>query len=175
MTRSTIVVEIPEEMKGKTFSYKDKSNYKYETPDTTIPQDCNFTSIYVHTDGYVENGVGDYLVEECTTFKDVMEKVICGGESSCIGMPYTAARGEEWSRNKPKFHDEMPQIQEDYQYVFTKDGEWYAKAKYDSKYFDYVKISKDNDGEIETLKKTINHLKEELELALVQINNIKCK
>jgi hypothetical protein len=142
MTRATITVEIPEEMKGQTF-FPDKSGYKYVIPQTSIPfDDSNYVTIYCHLDGSV-GSLGKDLSNNYNTFKDVMEKIICDGDCSYLGMSYRGWRDEAWENNMPKFTDKLPDIQEDWQYLFTKECKWYARSKYNKEYNDFVLISKD--------------------------------
>lgn len=164
MTRATITVEIPEEMKGHAF-FSDKSEYEYVIPQTSIPfDDSNYVTIYCHLDGGVDS-LGKDLSNNYNTFKDVMEKIICDGDCSYLGMSYRGWRGEAWNDNRPKFTEKLPDIQEDWQYLYTKDCKWYARSKYNKDYNEFVLISKEHDYNKETVTlpkemfdNIINHL-----------------
>lgn len=126
-TRATVVVEIPTNEIGKIYSFKTEATFKYPTQPTTIPSDKQYISIYNHFDGG-EDSLGKELTTSYNTFKDVMENIICGGDMSYIGCPYHAMRGEDWEYTQPKFHETIPNRQEDYLYLFSKDGEWFVQS-----------------------------------------------
>lgn len=131
-TRARIIAEIPNEMKGKTFSFKNSKDYMYNTPDTTIPNDAKYVSVYVHWDGY-EDGVGRELLNDYTNFNDIMESIMCGGDCSCIGTPYHAWRNEDFDDTKPNFTSTLDDIyEEEYNYLFTIENKWYVKSAYNN-------------------------------------------
>jgi hypothetical protein len=141
-TRARIIAEIPNEMKGKTFSFKNDKDYKYRTPDTTIPNDAKYVSVYVHWDGY-EDGVGKELLNDYTNFNDIMENIMCGGDCSCIGTPYHAWRNEDFDDTKPNFTRTLDDIyEEEYNYLFTVENKWYVKSDYNKEYAPFGKKMK---------------------------------
>lgn len=143
-TRARIIAEIPNEMKGKTFSFKNDKDYKYRTPDTTIPNDAKYVSVYVHWDGY-EDGVGKELLNDYTNFDDIMEGIMCGGDCSCIGTPYHAWRDEDFDDTKPKFTSTLDDIyEEEYNYLFTVENKWYVKSAYNKEYAPFGKKDETN-------------------------------
>ena len=131
-TNARIIAEIPNEMKGKTFSFKYDKDYKYRTPDTTIPNDAKYVSVYVHWDGDI---VGKELLNDYTDFNDIMESIMCGGDCSSIGIPYHAWRDEDLNVTKPKFVNTLDDIyEEEYNYLFTVENKWYVKSVYVPEY-----------------------------------------
>ena len=141
-THARIIAEIPNEMNGKTFSFKNDENYKYCTPDTEIPNDAKYVSVYVHWDGY-EDGVGKELTKDYNDFKDIMDHIMCGGDCSSIGIPYHAWRNENFDITKAKFASSLDEIDsESYNYLFKTDGKWYVKSKYNTENNDYTLFSK---------------------------------
>lgn len=167
MTTARIIVEIPDEMKGKTFSFKDGDNFKYTTPPTTIPMNCKYASVYSNNDGYIEDGLGDRLRNKYLTFEDIMEEIICGGDCSFIGSPYHAWRNESFERVGAKFVNDISEIdKENYNYLFKTDGKWYCQTNLNSDYNDFTLISQDNSVAREKLielKKKLNSLKNEFD------------
>lgn len=167
-THATVVVQIPQENKGKTYSYHSDHSLKYETPSTIIPIDANYASIYIHFDGY-EDGLGKDLTEY-NTFQEVMEKVICGGDSSCIDSPYHGWRNEEWEHVKPKFSKGIPNRTEDYQYLFTSSNKWHVRS-YGNENFRELVFDDESKTNIDTanlndtvkqITSTINSLKDQI-------------
>ncbi len=140
-THATVVVEIPQEKRGNTYSYRSDHSLEYNTPSTTIPTDANYASIYIHFDGY-EDGLGKDLIEY-DTFQEIMEKVICGGDSSCIDSPYHGWRNEDWEHVKPKFSKSIPNMTEEYQYLFTVSNKWNVRS-YENENFKQLTFD-DND------------------------------
>ena len=131
-TNARIIAEIPNEMKGKTFSFKYDKDYKYRTPDTTIPNDAKYVSVYVHWDGDI---VGKELLNDYTDFNDIMESIMCGGDCSSIEIPYHAWRDEDFNVTKPKFVNTLDDIyEEEYNYLFTVENKWYVKSVYVPEY-----------------------------------------
>lgn len=167
MTRATITVEIPEEMKGRTF-FPNNSEYEYVIPQTSIPfEGSNYVTVYCHLDGGVDT-LGKDLSSQYNTFKNVMEKIICEGDCSYLGMSYRGWRGEAWVHTMPKFTENLPDIQEDWQYLLTKECKWYARSKYNKGYNDFVLISEDYDHS----KETVTFPRETLDNIIYQVENI---
>lgn len=175
MTTARIIVEIPDEMKGKTFSFKDGYSFKYSTPNTTIPMDCKYVSVYTHGDGYVEGGVGDELTKNYQTFEDIMENVICCGDGSYIGSPYHGWRGEDFDKVCPKFTNSLDEIQrENYNYLFKLDDKWYVQCNYDDAYQDFTLISAESNAvcdELNKLKKVVKALQSEVNERMEELTN----
>lgn len=140
MTSATIVLEIPEDRNGREYRFEGRGVFKYVTPNTTIPQDVRYVSIYSHLDGGV-NSLGEELVMGDKGFDAIMSRIICGGDCTYPGSPYRGNRGEDWEHDKPKFSSELPEVTEDYQYVYKTDNKWYVRCKYDSKYENLTCIS----------------------------------
>lgn len=166
-TRATVVVKIPDSEKGKTYSYKNDAKYKYKTPSITLPSDCNYASIYIHSDGY-EKGLGKELVNGYNNFSDIMEEIICGGDSSCIGSPYHACRNEDWKFVQPKFSKDLPERSQEFQYVYSEYGEWFIRS-YDSLIL--KNISKND--RIKEMNLHIKKMEEAINVFKQQLNSIK--
>lgn len=175
MTTARIIVEIPDDMKGKTFSFKDGDSFKYKTPPTTIPMNCKYASIYSNSDGYIEDGLGDKLRYKYLTFVDIMENIICGGDCSFIGTPYLAWRNEPIERVGAKFTNDINEIhKENYNYLFKTDGKWYCQTNLNDEYSDFTIISQDNSVAREKLielKKNLYSLKNEFDEKLNKLIN----
>lgn len=143
-TRSTIMVAIPQEKRGKTYKFiKDTNAEKrlpYDTPEVTIPEDANFVEVYHHWDGY-PTGLGAEIYEGFLDkdFDYVMEHLIAGGDMSSTGIPYHAWRDEDWEYCKPKFSDKMFVVSEEYQYFRNEEGKWFVRG---CEYKDWTEISK---------------------------------
>lgn len=181
MTNARVIVEIPDFAKGKTYSFRDNDTYKYSTPSLTIPTDCKYASVYIHADGYVKGGLGDRLTEDYTSFTDIMEEIICGGDGSCIGGPYHGMRGEEISSVGAKFSNDLSKIRdENYNYLY-RDGKWYVREQSETEYSPLSKsFSVDEIDEFEEklffleeeIKKTENYLKHQKYVAEKYQNKI---
>lgn len=96
-----------------------------------------YLSIYNHSDGYINNGVGGELFEHYNTYDKVLE-LLNWGDCSYVGSPYIKRDGESWRNVQPKLFDEIPQVEEDFQYLF-KDGEWYVRDN--KNYLEFTKLS----------------------------------
>ncbi len=135
-TRSTIMVAIPKEFRGKTFHYvpKEETHFEFETPEVTIPEDAKFVEVYHHWDGYVE-GLGRELIVDFNGkgFEYVMEHLIAGGDLSTTYCPYHAWRDEEWDSVAPNFSDREFKISEEYQYFMDENGKWFFRDEYKTK------------------------------------------
>lgn len=143
-TRSTIMVAIPQEKRGKTYKFIKDTNAEeslpYDTPEVTIPEDANFVEVYHHWDGYPA-GLGAEIYEEFLDkdFDYVMEHLIAGGDMSSTGVPYHAWRNDDWDGTKPIFSANMIKQSEEYQYFRDEKGEWFVRGRY---YEDWAKIGK---------------------------------
>lgn len=160
-TRATIVLEIPEDRNGREYKFEGGNVFKYSTPNTTIPEDVRYVSIYSHFDGGVDS-LGTDLVMGGSGFDAIMSRIICGGSCSYPGSPYHGNRDEEWDGVKPKFSKELPEITQSYQYIYKTDNKWYVRSEYDPKYLELTCISEVNyhiDDVIKKLKNDVECLK----------------
>jgi len=90
-------------------------------------EDGTVKTIYVHFDGYIENGVGAELYYGYTTMERARD-LVRQGNSSTLQEPYTD-RGESYSDNKPEKYasrNEAKQDMQEYFYLWTKEGMWYV-------------------------------------------------
>lgn len=135
-TNSTIVVEIPKDKRGKAYQFE-QGNNKYSTPQVVIPENAKYVSVYHHFDGYPYRLGADLINPEngYLDFDNIMSEIVSGGDMSVIGRPYHAWRNDDWKWVKPDFSEELPNISEEYQYLFTDKGEWLVRGKYGIKEF----------------------------------------
>jgi hypothetical protein len=171
-THATVVVQIPQEKRGNTYSYRSDHSLQYSTPPTTIPIDANYVSIYIHFDGY-EDGLGKDLTEY-DTFQEVMEKVICGGDSSCIDSPYHGWRNEEWEHVKPKFSESIPNRTEEYQYLFTSSNKWHVRSYEDENFQQLAFDGNDDSTNIDAtnISDTVHQITSTISSLKDQINSL---
>ena len=143
-TRSTIMVAIPQEKRGKTYKFikspNAEKNLPYDTPEVTIPEDANFVEVYHHWDGYPERlGADIYEGFLGKDFDYVMEHLIAGGDMSLTGVPYHAWRDDDWEYCEPQFSDKMFEESEEYQYFRNEEGKWFVRG---CRYVDWTEIDK---------------------------------
>lgn len=119
-TCATIVIEIPKNKKGKTYEFGLNDKFEFSTPNTVIPQDANYVSVYHHFDGDI---LGKTLLEY-NDFDTIMSELICGGDMSFIGRPYHGWRNEDWKYVQPKFTEAKPEPFIYYTYYFNLDKKW---------------------------------------------------
>ena len=170
-TRATIVLEIPEDRNGKGYIFNGGNVFKYSTPTTTIPEGVKYVSIYNHFDGGVDS-LGKDLAMFDGGFDRLMSRIICGGDCSYIGSPYKGNRDGDWQDVKPKFHYELPEVTESYQYVYKTDNKWYVRASYDAAYENLTCISpsKDYIGKaVADIANDIECLKSDVESSIAKI------
>ena len=97
--------------------------------------DGTITSIYCHSDGYVEF-VGNKLYKNYTTKEQVME-LIRGGNISTLGENYSKCsvymrdwKGETWDINAPYISKDMDSYIKDFKFYswfyFFDNGKWYV-------------------------------------------------
>ena len=86
-----------------------------------------YLEIYCHFDGYVD-GVGRCLIENFGTYEKALNLVVCGDHSSIINgtLPYVALGECKWDESKPKRYNSIPEVTENYQYLF-KSNKWYYR------------------------------------------------
>lgn len=101
-----------------------------------------YLEIYCHFDGYVD-GVGRCLIENFETYEKALNLVLCGDHSSIINgtIPYIALWETKWDWFKPKKYNSVPEVTENYQYLF-KSNEWYYRDFWDKTWRlvrDYIK------------------------------------
>ena len=143
-TRSTIMVAIPQEKRGKTYKFIKDTNAEeslpYDTPEVTIPEDANFVEVYHHWDGYSEGlGADIYNGFLGKDFDYVMEHLIAGGDMSSTGIPYHAWRNDDWDGCKPTFGSTLFKKSEEYQYFRDENGKWFVRGH---RYEDWTEIGK---------------------------------
>ena len=173
MTNARVIVEIPDFAKGKTYVFRNNSDYKYGTPPLTIPKNYKYISVYIHADGYIEGGLGDKLTKEYTDFAEIMEKIMCGGDGTCIGAPYHGTRGEDMSDVGPQFSNDLGEIRnQNYNYLYS-NGLWYVREYYKKEYSLLSTIKPTSTALIGEMGAMIADIKEKLSQLEEKLNSLK--
>ena len=126
-TRSSILIEVPDDYIGKTLKYnpiKQEARWRDDTI-TDMSQEVKITKkylgIYCHHDGYPD-GVGFSLVNGFNSFEGALN-LILGGDCSSICSDricrYATREGENWEYIKPRTLDEIKKVSSDSEYLYV--------------------------------------------------------
>jgi hypothetical protein len=143
-SKATIVIEIPEELLGETYTYESGGRHH---PSVTLIN--RYAEIFINSDGRPEE-LGKSILDFLTRTEvpedsiDFIERVIyyTVAEGSCkiIGEPLYSKVKDNWNDCKPRFFSSVPEINEDYQYLFSNE-EWYVRSEVDESLYDFKKLS----------------------------------
>lgn len=130
-TRSSILIQIPDEYIGKTFKYQKVPFEVTWDLDTDLTESVTFiklfAGIYCHHDGYPD-GVGKELIEHYNTFESAFNLILGGDCSSIVGdyVRYATQKSEDWKHIQPHQFDKIQKVSSDSQYVYVfKNNRWY--------------------------------------------------
>lgn len=145
-TRSSILIEIPDDLIGQTLKYQRQDNELNwdKDIDKTEPVEITkkYLGIYCHHDGY-PNGVGKELVDRYDNFNVVLNLILGGDCSSIVKnlVRYATRESEQWKYIHPHPLDIIKKVSGDSEYLYIfKDSKWYLHL---DKYF--IHLSKDID------------------------------
>ena len=97
--------------------------------------DNSYDTIYCHSDGYIEGGVGDELRDHFPTEENARTLIAAGDHSSIIDGcdPYSDRDDEDWEDVKPRHFDNETELNlmlseswAEYVHTFV-DGKWVHK------------------------------------------------
>ena len=112
-------------------SNRDFVNPNNKRQTVMLPNSANYMYISCFYDGYILSGVGDVLLEKYKNYEDVLNIICQGNRSELVtGLKNEtyAERGEGWGINKPRYAENIYDIEADsYNYVFE-NGKWYVRT-----------------------------------------------
>lgn len=133
-TRSSILIEVPDEYIGQSLRYystRHEGDWDNDTIDdmsqkVTITK--KYLGIYCHFDGYPD-GVGRELANNYDSFKESFNLILGGDCSSICNKElrrYATREGEKWEYIQPRQLDKIRKVSDDseYLYIFTR-GHWH--------------------------------------------------
>ncbi len=137
-TNGTITLKVKPEDIGKTLQFdinkipkgfKYSSNYLSKVGKVKITK--GYLTVYHHWDSYIEDGLGQRLLEHYNDYDTILNIILGGDISTLVNdeiIQYTAWRDEDWGRCKPEQTDECPMNKQEYGYKFE-DGIWYVSYR----------------------------------------------
>lgn len=144
ISKATIVVEISEDFLGQSYTYETGGHIH-----PTVTFINRHAEIFVNSNGTPEVLGNDLLSrfspeegieDEYELLERVFYYIVAEGNCNIIGEPLYDKWKDNWNECKPKFSGTIPEISEDYQYLFS-NGEWYVRSEVDDSIYDFKKLS----------------------------------
>lgn len=142
--KATVVVEIEDDFLGQTYTY-DVANHKH--PEVQLIN--HYAEVSVEMDGKPEK-LGKTILSMFSNFNDIddeyelLDRVYCNviaeGDCKIFGEPSYDKWKNNWDDCKPMFYGSIPEMKEDYQYLFQ-NREWYVRSRVDDSILDFTKLS----------------------------------
>jgi hypothetical protein len=143
--KATIVVEVDEDFLGQSYTYNTGGHVH---PKVTLIN--KFAEVSCDTNGKPEFFGNDILSkfseneeieDEYELLENVYLHIIAEGNCKIVGDPlYDSWKKDNWDVCKPIFYGSIPEMKEDYQYLFQ-NREWYVRSRVDDSILDFTKLS----------------------------------
>ena len=142
--KATVVVEIDNDFLGQTYRYN-TGGHKH--PEVTLIN--KYAEIFANTNGKPEK-LGKLILElfspidgvddEYELRERVYQYLVAQGNCDIFGEPFYDKYKDNWAECKPRFSSSLPEIKEDYQYLFSND-EWFVRSDVDDAIYDFTKLT----------------------------------
>lgn len=142
--KATVVVEVDNDFLGQTYKY-DSGGHKH--PEVTLIN--KYAEVFVNSNGKPEE-LGKLILQIFSPLEDnddeyelrerVYKHLVAEGNCSIFGEPIYDKYKNNWAESKPTFSGSLPEIKEDYQYLFSND-EWFVRSEVDDTIYDFTKLT----------------------------------